>query len=148
MRSARLLVVLFILSVLTSLAFAQEKTIVGTWMTIDDETGDPKSYVSIYEKDGKFYGKIDSLIRKPGEDPDPVCDKCPDDDPRKDQKILGMEIIKDMEKDGDEYKDGTILDPKKGKVYDCKLWIEDGKLKVRGYLLFFFRTQTWHPVES
>ncbi|VAX17324.1 hypothetical protein MNBD_IGNAVI01-134, partial [hydrothermal vent metagenome] len=36
-----------------------------------------------------------------------------------------------------------ILDPKKGKVYDCKLWVENGKLQVRGYVLFFHRTQEW-----
>lgn len=148
MHTARLLTVLLVLLALPCLVFAQEKTIVGKWKSIDDETGNPKSIILVYEKDGKFYGKIDSLIRKPGEDPDPICDKCPDDDPRKDQKVLGMEIVKDMEKDGDEYKDGTILDPKKGKIYDCKMWIEEGNLKVRGYILFFFRTQTWLPVES
>jgi uncharacterized protein (DUF2147 family) len=43
----------------------------------------------------------------------------------------------------DEWEDGTIMDPDNGKVYDCKLWVEDGKLKVRGYVAFFFRTQTW-----
>ena len=60
-----------------------------------------------------------------------------------------MEIIKDLVPDGDEYADGTILDPKKGegKIYTCKLWMEDGKLMVRGYIAFFFRTQTWHRVE-
>lgn len=123
------------------------QSIVGKWKTIDDETGQPKSIVEIFERDGKFYGRIDSLIRKPGEDPDPVCDKCPDDDPRKDQKVLGMEIIKDMQLDDDEYSGGTILDPKKGKVYRCKLWIEDGNLKVRGYIAFLYRTQTWYRVK-
>jgi uncharacterized protein (DUF2147 family) len=28
-------------------------------------------------------------------------------------------------------------------VYDCKLWLEGDVLKVRGYVAFFFRTQTW-----
>ncbi len=125
-------------------SFAQDTSIVGKWKTIDDETSEPKSIVQIYEKDGKYFGQIKELFRKPGEDPDPVCDKCADDDPRKDQPTKGMIIIKDMVQDGDEYEDGTILDPKDGKVYDCKLWIEDGKLMVRGYILFFFRTQTWH----
>ena len=52
-----------------------------------------------------------------------------------------------MVQDGDKYEGGTILDPKNGKVYDCKLWIEESKLMVRGYIAFFFRTQTWHRVE-
>ncbi len=127
--------------------FAQQDPIIGKWKTIDDETGEPKSIVEIYMRNGKFYGRIDSLFRKPGEDPNPKCDKCPEDDPRYNQPILGMEIIKDMVKDGDEYKGGTILDPKKGKIYRCKLWLKDGKLKVRGYLAIFYRTQTWYRVK-
>jgi len=130
-----------------SFAFADDTSIVGKWKTIDDKTGEPKSIVQIYEKDGKYFGQIKELFRKPGEDPDPVCDKCPDDDPRKDQPTKGMIIIKDIVKTSTGYSGGTILDPKNGKIYTCKLWIEDGKLKLRGYIAFFFRTQTWHKVE-
>ena len=51
---------------------------------------------------------------------------------KKNQKIIGMEIITDMEYDSEEneYSEGEILDPESGNVYDCKLWIENGKLKV------------------
>ncbi|WP_022668481.1 DUF2147 domain-containing protein [Desulfospira joergensenii] len=119
----------------------------GKWKTIDDETNEPKSIVEIFEKDGKFYGKVVKLFRKPGEDPHPTCSKCPDDDPRKDQPTLGMEVIKGLEPDGDTYSGGTILDPKKGKIYACKIWVEEDKLKVRGSILFFYRTQTWHRME-
>ena len=59
-----------------------------------------------------------------------------------------MEIIKDLKQDGDEFEDGTILDPKNGKIYDCKIWLEDKNiLNVRGYVAFFFRTQTWLRVD-
>lgn len=124
---------------------AQHEEITGLWKTIDDETGQPKSVVKLYIEDGKLYGDIVKLFRKPGEDPDPICDKCDSDDPRYNQKVLGMTIITDMEfqKNDNEWEDGEILDPKKGKVYDCKLWVEDGKLQVRGYVLFFHRTQEW-----
>ncbi|MBD3224947.1 MAG: DUF2147 domain-containing protein [Caldithrix sp.] len=128
-------------------SLAQDGSITGDWKTIDDETGKAKSIVHIYEQDGKYFGRIDSLLSPPPDDPNPVCDKCPDDDPRKDQPIKGMVILEDLEKDGDEYTDGRILDPKKGKIYDCKMWLEDGNLKVRGYLLFFYRTQTWYRAE-
>ena len=125
--------------------FAQHDDITGLWKTIDDETGNPKSVVKIYIEDGKLYGDIVKLFRKPGEDPDPICDKCDKDDSRYNKKILGMTIITDMEyqKSDNEWEDGEILDPKKGKVYDCKLWVENGKLQVRGYVLFFHRTQEW-----
>lgn len=123
---------------------AEEVT--GKWKTIDDKTGDPKSIVNIYEKNGKYYGQIIKLFRKPGENPDPVCDKCETDDLRYNKRITGMVILNDLVKDGDEYSGGTILDPKEGKVYRCKLWIENGELKLRGYIAFFFRTQTWERV--
>jgi uncharacterized protein (DUF2147 family) len=28
-------------------------------------------------------------------------------------------------------------------VYKAELWVEEGKLKIRGYVGFFYRTQTW-----
>ncbi len=126
------------------LGFGQS-LIVGKWKTIDDESGKERSIVEIYEQEGKYFGKIVKLFRDPGEDPDPVCDEC--EDHRAGQKIIGMEIITDMKynKGDDEYKKGEILDPENGNIYDCKLWIEEGNLKVRGYLLFFYRTQTWLP---
>ena len=101
------------------ISFAQEASIIGKWKTIDDKTNEPKSIVKIYEQDGKYFGQITQLFRKPGEDPDPVCDKCPDDDPRKDQPTKGMIILKDLVKKGDKYSGGTILDPKEGKIYTC-----------------------------
>ena len=131
-----------LLLLLTSFTL-QAQDIFGKWKTIDDNTGKPRSVVEIYEKDGKAYGKILKLFREPGEDPDPICDECTDY--RKNQRVIGMTIITDMVRDGDEWEDGEILDPENGKVYDCKLWVEDGKLKVRGYVAFFFRTQTWLP---
>jgi len=127
------------LSLIISGVNAQE--IFGKWKTIDDDTGKPRSIVEIINRDGKAYGKILKLFREAGEDQDPICDLCTDY--RKDKKVIGMTIITAMEKDGDEWDDGEILDPKNGKVYDCKLWVEDGKLMVRGYVAFFFRTQTW-----
>jgi len=117
---------------------------VGFWRTIDDETGKPKSIVEIYEKDGKLFGKIAQLTPEAGKDRNRVCISCEDD--RKNQKIEGMEIIRDMKKDGKEWEDGTILDPKNGKVYDCELWVDEDNpdlLNVRGYIAFFFRTQQW-----
>lgn len=119
------------------------QSILGRWKTIDDETNEPKSIVEIAERNGKIYGKIVQLFRLPEEDPDPVCKECPSDDVRFNKKVLGMEIIQDMEPDGSEFSGGTILDPKVGKIYRCRLWIDGEKLKVRGYWGPFFRTQTW-----
>ncbi len=120
------------------------QSVTGKWKTIDDDTGKPKSIVEIYEKNGLLYGEIIKLFREPHEVQDPICNECEDD--RKGKKIIGMVILRDMKKDGSEWEDGTICDPKSGKIYDCELWIDDedpNKLKVRGYILFLYRTQTW-----
>jgi uncharacterized protein (DUF2147 family) len=119
------------------------QSIVGKWKTIDDNTGEAKSIVEIYEKDGKYFGKIMKIFPDPNEDPDPVCDECDRDDPRYKKKIIGMEIIRGLKKDDNEFSGGDILDPENGKVYRCRLWIEGGDLMVRGYWGPFFRTQTW-----
>ncbi|NQZ75453.1 MAG: DUF2147 domain-containing protein [Ekhidna sp.] len=121
------------------------QSIVGKWKTIDDESGKARSIVEIFEREGKYFGKIEEIFTEDDEELDPVCEECKDD--RKGQKIIGMEIITDMKfnKKDNQYIKGEILDPENGNIYDCKLWIEEGSLKVRGYLLFFYRTQTWLP---
>ncbi len=122
-----------------------QNTITGKWKTIDDETNQPKSIVEIFEKGGKFYGKIVKLFRATGEDQDPVCNECDSEDERYKKKIIGMEILKDMKQVNDEYSEGTILDPNNGKIYRCKIWLEGNNLKLRGYWGPFYRTQTWEP---
>ena len=140
----------FLLAFLLGLGtvWSQSNPLLGKWKTKDDETGRIKSIVEITERDGQFYGTVVELFRLPDEDQDPYCDKCDDD--RKDKRVLGMEIVRGMQADGEmEWEDGTICDPKKGSVYDCEMWFEDGNmdvLKVRGNILFLFRTQEWYRV--
>ena len=140
----------FLLAFLLGLGtvWSQSNPLLGKWKTKDDETGRIKSIVEITERDGQFYGTVVELFRLPDEDQDPYCDKCDDD--RKDKRVLGMEIVRGMQADGEmEWEDGTTCDPKKGSVYDCEMWFEDGNmdvLKVRGYILFLFRTQEWYRV--
>lgn len=136
-------ILLFAACLLLSAMSHAQSGIFGRWTTIDDNSGKKRSIVEITERGGKAYGRIVQLFREPGEEADPICDECDPDDDRHDEKVIGLEFIRGMVKDGDEWDDGTILDPENGKVYDCKLWVEDGKLMVRGYVAFFFRTQTW-----
>lgn len=131
----------FVLSLFSMMSFAQ---IEGKWKTIDDETKQAKSIVEIYKKsDGKYYGKVSQLLIKPA---DANCTSCKDD--RKGKPILGLEIIRGLAKDGDEFTGGTITDPKTGKTYKCTITKSGDKLNVRGYMgvSILGRTQVWQKV--
>jgi uncharacterized protein (DUF2147 family) len=46
-------------------------------------------------------------------------------DPRYGKKVIGMEILQGLKKEGNEYaQEGQFLDPKNGKVYRCRIWLE------------------------
>ncbi|SFS31521.1 DUF2147 domain-containing protein [Lutibacter maritimus] len=118
------------------------QSIFGKWKTIDDETGKEKSIVEIYNVNGKAYAKVLQVLEKGKEDK--VCDLCKGD--KKNKPVKGMVIIDGLSKDGDEWNDAKILDPKTGKEYKCYITLEENnKLKVRGYIGFALigRTQYW-----
>ncbi|PRX26551.1 uncharacterized protein (DUF2147 family) [Paraburkholderia sp. BL18I3N2] len=126
-------------------AMAQADSPVGTWQTIDDHTGQPKALVQISQDgSGALSGKVIKGLGA-NDQPDRRCTACTDT--RKDQPILGMTIISDLKKDGDAWDHGEILDPENGKLYKCKMHLEDGgnKLVVRGYIgvSLLGRSQTW-----
>jgi uncharacterized protein (DUF2147 family) len=130
-------------SVMAAAASAQVSP-AGLWRTIDDKTGEVSSEVRITDNGGVFSGKIERLLRKDVK-LDAVCELCTD--ARKNQTVLGMEIIRGAKKsEGDAvWTGGKILDPDNGKEYTLKLaMLEDGKkLQVRGYIAFLYRTQIW-----
>lgn len=125
------------------LAFAQ-MTPVGTWRSIDDKTGEAKSQIIISDNGGTLSGRVTKLLRKEA-DPTLRCTECSDD--RKDQPVLGMEILRGGAKlEGkDVWEGGKILDPESGRSYNLRLTPTEGgrKLDVRGYFGPFGRTQTW-----
>ncbi len=139
-----LLLVLFF-TVTPALAQSVADSPVGRWVTIDDERNEPRSIVRIYEDGGLLYARVDSIYLREGEPLDPVCQKCKGE--RKDQRIIGMVIMWDMKLKRGKWSGGWVLDPEKGKTYRSKIWLKDGKLRVRGYLGPFYRTQTWLRVE-
>ncbi len=135
--------VLLIGLMLFAFAKANSQSVLGTWKTIDDDTGEVKSHVQVYKEGDKYYGKVLKVLAEDAPKT-PLCVACDGD--LKDAPIEGLVIMKDLEKNGRMYKDGTILDPENGKEYDCKIWLNEDNpdlLMVRGYILFLYRTQTW-----
>jgi uncharacterized protein (DUF2147 family) len=128
---------------LTATARADAPSPVGYWVTIDDDGRTKKSIVQIYKQGDQVFGKIVRLINPP--EPNPVCHRC--SGKRKDKPVIGMVIIWDLERDGEKWSGGRILDPKNGKDYSCTIAVKDGgkKLEVRGYigLSLFGRSQYW-----
>lgn len=144
MRNTLLALLALPLMAVSAVAMAQN-TPVGSWTTIDDETGKPKSVVEIYEaRDGTLAGRVDQILQS-DRGPNPVCDKC--SGANKDKPVKGMVILWGIKQKGNTWEGGKILDPASGKVYSVKVTPTEGgsKLEVRGFMGFSLlgRTQTW-----
>ncbi len=121
-----------------------QATPVGKWNTISDKDGKPEAVVEIRDVNGELVGTVTELLVE-ADPADSVCGKCSDE--RKGQRIVGMEILRRMKPDGNEWGGGEILDPETGKTYKAKMKLTDEgkKLVLRGYIGFslFGRSQTW-----
>jgi uncharacterized protein (DUF2147 family) len=137
-------------TLLTASSCFAQMTPVGSWHSIDDKTGEARAEIQIVEKDGVLSGRIIKSLRN---DPTAkkICDECKDD--RKDQAIIGMEIIRGVKREASNDPlwagGGKILDPENGKEYTVKMVPrEDGKkLQLRGYIGPFYRTQVWQRIQ-
>ncbi len=140
---------LLLMGMLVMISFTvQSQSVFGKWKTIDDRTGKPKAIISIYKKAGLMYGHVVQILEKGREKA--LCIKC--DDELKDKPIVGMTIIDAAEEHDDgKWKGKTLFDPEQAMTFRCKIWLNpenSDELKVRGYLAFIYRTQTWLRVEG
>lgn len=136
----KLLICIFSIAFLGFSSNAQ--TVTGKWKTVNDETGKANSIIEIFEEDGEIHGRILRILKE--EDRQKTCASCSGE--MKDEPIEGLIVMTGLEKDGDEYTGGKITDPDSGKEYKCKIWLDSENpdiLNVRGYIAFFYRTQTW-----
>lgn len=118
----------------SKLALAAEP-ITGYWTTVDDETNTQKSVVRVYEYEGKYYARVIELFKN--KEATAKIAGAP--------KIIGLDIAWNLQKNGDKYTGGEILDPAKGKIYGCEMWRDGDNLIVRGKIAFLGRNQTWLP---
>ncbi len=130
---------------LTAPLFGQ--SVLGKWKTIDDRTGKPKALLNLYLEDGKLYGKVIKILEEGKQNA--ICVKCKGD--LKDKPVMGMTIIDGFKQDKDGYYKGKrLFDPEQAMTFRGKIWIDPdngNQLKVRGYLAFLYRTQTWLRAE-
>lgn len=118
----------------------------GLWKTHDDK-GKPTGYVRMLEENGVYTGVIEKGLETDKEDK--YCTACKDE--RKDQKLVGMTMMKNVKANGGSYEGTEILDPFSGNTYRVKLKLKDAgqKMEVRGFVgvSLFGRTQIWERAE-
>ncbi len=115
---------------------------IGSWTSIDDQTGAKRAVIAISKCGKGLCGTVVKIYPQPGDTG--ICSSCPGK--FKGKKILGMTIMWGVRDEGNgEWGDGKILDPKTGKIYSVRITLTGNKLLVRGYMgvSLLGRTQTW-----
>ena len=124
-------------------AFAQD--VVGKW-----KLSDGTAIVEVYKSGDAFNGKIVWLEKPTEADGSPAVDDNNPDKALRSRKLLGLNMLSGLKKNGGEYTGGTIYDPGNGKTYNCSMKVEGDILKVRGSLDkkgLIGRTMDWYRVK-
>lgn len=122
--------------------------IIGIWHTEDE-----KSRIEIFKKnDGHYYGKVKWLKEPYEEDGKTIKVDDENPDPKlRNKPIVGLELLKKLEWDGEEWDNGEIYDPQTGNTYSSMANMPDkNTIKMRGYMGFSLlgRTTVWTRVPA
>jgi hypothetical protein len=106
----------------SSTTTAQSAT--GVWRQVD-HAGRVGALVAISENKGLFVGRLSRLFLDPGDDPNPLCTKCPGD--KHNAPILGLVFIEGMKRSGLDYNGGrySILRVGTSTARACSLALTD-----------------------
>ena len=124
-------------------AFAQD--VVGKWK-LEDGT----AIVEVYKNGDVYNGKIIWLQKPTEADGSPAVDNNNPDKALRSRKLIGLNMLSGLKKNGGEYTGGSIYDPGNGKTYNCSMKVEGDILKVRGSLDkrgLLGRTMDWFRVK-
>lgn len=124
-------------------AFAQD--VVGKWK-LEDGT----AIVEVYKNGDIYNGKIVWLQKPTEADGSPAVDNNNPDKALRSRKLIGLNMLSGLKKNGGEYTGGSIYDPGNGKTYNCSMKVEGDVLKVRGSLDkkgLLGRTMDWFRVK-
>lgn len=138
---SKVLLFSFIFIGITVVAKAQTDPIEKVWYN-QEKTAKIQVYKA---KDGRFYGKM-VWLKEPLENGKPKVDKENPDEKKRNTPLIGLILLRGLEKDGDNgYDNGKIYDPKNGKTYSCKITHKGNSLDLRGFvgISLIGRTSTW-----
>ncbi|MCT4624811.1 MAG: DUF2147 domain-containing protein [Schleiferiaceae bacterium] len=112
----------------------QADDILGTWWNPEKN-----SHIEVTKKDGKYQGKIVWLKEDKNEDgSSPRVDEHNEDESLRSRRILGLTLMYDLvwDEDDQEWDDGTIYDPRRGKTFSFYANLaEDGSMNIFAYVL-------------
>lgn len=127
-------------------ASADSNSPAGLWKAHNDK-GVATGYIRIREDNGVFTGVIERGLESDKEDK--YCNACKDE--RKNQKLVGMTIIKNLKEKDNAYIGDEILDPFSGNTYRVKVVLKEAgnSMEVKGFvgISLFGRTQIWRRIE-
>jgi uncharacterized protein (DUF2147 family) len=121
--------------------------ILGAWQAPDYGSNTVRYVVTFKDNLGQFEGRITKVLEGGKEVANPICNQCIGE--LKNKSLLNVRIIYSLKRKGSHYEDGYLLDPLTGNVYDCQAWDKyaGGKLLVRAYKGFFYRSHTWSKID-
>jgi uncharacterized protein (DUF2147 family) len=134
----------FLISIisLSSVAQANPEAILGKWMNVEGNLE-----VEVYKENNDFKAKLiwfDDSDDKSKPMNVRTDEKNPDKALRS-RKLIGIDVLRNLKyyPHDDEWDDGKIYDSSSGKEWSSEIWItKKGLLKVKGYWLFKFISQT------
>ncbi|PIS02174.1 MAG: DUF2147 domain-containing protein [Chlamydiae bacterium CG10_big_fil_rev_8_21_14_0_10_42_34] len=127
-----------------TLSLSAGEDIGGFWKSYDDD-GRAQCVFGVYQYDGIYYGRIIGTYNESGEMFDTIYHPV-----SRSPGIVGnpytcgLDILYGLV-DGVWRYLGRIIDPSKGKTYNCEMWLDRGNLILRGKVLMFGKNITWRP---
>jgi uncharacterized protein (DUF2147 family) len=123
-------------------ALADNKSVLGYWKHINEDTGQTQSIFQLFESKGKVVGRIEKVFPIAGKKAQSICSECAG--AQKNKPVVGLIFFWDFVRDpaaDRKWVDGKILNPDDGKTYNAEAELsEDGKtLKVFGYIRILFK---------
>ena len=140
----KLILTLAMLVMPLAAALAQEVT--GKWK-LEDGT----AIVEVYRQGDVYNGKIVWLQNPTEADGSPAVDSENPDKSLRSRKLIGLNMLSNLKKNGGEYTGGSIYDPGNGKTYNCSMKVDGDVLHVRGSLDkkgLLGRTMDWFRVKE